>query len=419
MKKFFLLQTLVSLFFCDIYAISYLRYEDAPTIPLWVERHAAFLLEQGVMTGFADNTFRPHDSINRAQAVVLLFRSKKIDYSDTTTSGSPFQDLESNSWYEKPIIKAYKEGWINGRSEKIFAPAEPVNRAEWSAMIIRFFGINADRSFSSKKFSDVSDNAWYTLSARFLREENLFYFPINSDFLAEKPVTRAEAAYSIAQAMNKPGIINADAEDPNEFKHRSIARESRRVSIRPRDFVPDKQGVRKEREGLVVEAHPVEKNVELFIGESEKNIGRVRFYNTSQYDSVLDYVDFSLRFPEGRSGPVQNFSLTLRSRDKRFSDTKDVGGDGNVFFTNLNRRIKSGEFVDFYVDVSALTDRTYLAKPGILFINISQIGGRLQKELVSHTDSESAIIHRSRPLVASPTIYRQNKLQEVSFLAER
>ncbi len=108
------------------------------------------------MTGFGDRTFRPKKDLNRAEAVVLLFRIKGIDLEEITVSGrSKFSDVPTGEWFEKAVIEATNRGWISGFPDGTFRPAQSLNRAELSALIARVFELEG---FDNPEFKDVPTN---------------------------------------------------------------------------------------------------------------------------------------------------------------------------------------------------------------------------------------------------------------------
>ncbi|WP_227762432.1 S-layer homology domain-containing protein [Zhaonella formicivorans] len=67
-------------------------FKDASQIPGWAQGYVAAVVEEGVMSGLNDGTFRPNDSLNRAQMASLLASlDKKLDrLSNSTLRGEVF-----------------------------------------------------------------------------------------------------------------------------------------------------------------------------------------------------------------------------------------------------------------------------------------------------------------------------------------
>ena len=87
----------------------------------------------GVISGYADGTFRAEQSITRAELASLLSRV----FGDSYLQGSGFQDVESSHWAYDAIVAMQGQGLISGYSDGLFKPEAPVTRAEFSAMLAR------------------------------------------------------------------------------------------------------------------------------------------------------------------------------------------------------------------------------------------------------------------------------------------
>lgn len=98
----------------------------------WYAPYLATALQQGIIQGYEDKTLRPNSFTSRTEAlkIILLAAKKKI----TSGTASSFTDLPENFWGKDLINFAYNEKIIQGKSPKIFAPLDPVTRAELVVM---------------------------------------------------------------------------------------------------------------------------------------------------------------------------------------------------------------------------------------------------------------------------------------------
>ena len=91
--------------------------------------------ENGITTGYTDNTFRPNRTCTRAEMVTFLWR---LEYCPEPNSmETKFTDLRKNSFYEKAVLWAAENGIVNGVSETKFCPNAPVKRSEVVALLYR------------------------------------------------------------------------------------------------------------------------------------------------------------------------------------------------------------------------------------------------------------------------------------------
>lgn len=116
-------------------------FSDLPSSH-WSSTYVKKALELGLISGFPDNTFRPDQAANRAEALKIILLANFQNSS--ITSGSPSilcQDLEPSVWYEryfsfalsKNIISGYRDTAGNSTGE--CGPANTLTRAEAAKII--------------------------------------------------------------------------------------------------------------------------------------------------------------------------------------------------------------------------------------------------------------------------------------------
>lgn len=123
-----------------------------------------YLASYGILTGYADGTFRPEAPISRAAFAVLLHRCQFLApagrYGKTSAA---FADVPDNFWAARYINSAAVVGWMRGRSDGYFYPDCAISRAEAVTAINRMLG--RDESVTAvaseeNPFSDLSEAHW-------------------------------------------------------------------------------------------------------------------------------------------------------------------------------------------------------------------------------------------------------------------
>ncbi len=95
------------------------------------------LKDDGVIDGYADGTFHPRETINRAELLKIVFKGK----SDVVpVHRRCFRDVNPDAWYAPYVCAAKQRGIIQGYSDNSFRPGEPVNFAEAIKMVINAYG---------------------------------------------------------------------------------------------------------------------------------------------------------------------------------------------------------------------------------------------------------------------------------------
>lgn len=94
----------------------------------------AWAAEQGITQGFGDGTFRPYQTVTREQAVAFLHRYMK---GLTNTGSSKFTDVKDGSWYAADINWGVANGIINGYADNSFGVGDNTTRGQAVQFIYR------------------------------------------------------------------------------------------------------------------------------------------------------------------------------------------------------------------------------------------------------------------------------------------
>lgn len=104
----------------------------------YAKAEIAALVEKNILSGFNDGSFKPTDSMTRAQLakVIVLSSGLTVD----TDSAAKFQDVESSNWFAGYVGALVKSGITQGTSATAFSPNKTVSREELAVFFIRAFG---------------------------------------------------------------------------------------------------------------------------------------------------------------------------------------------------------------------------------------------------------------------------------------
>ena len=109
--------------------------KDASSIAAPYQKAVAWAVEKGITTGFADSTFRPNDSVTRAQFVTFLWRYE----GKPATSGSiaGFTDASSIAGpYQQAVAWAVEKGVTTGYGDDTFRPNAICTR--WAVVLFMY-----------------------------------------------------------------------------------------------------------------------------------------------------------------------------------------------------------------------------------------------------------------------------------------
>lgn len=112
-----------------------LTFTDSNLIAGWAQNAVALAAGRGIVTGYEDGTFRPDNTISRAELAVMLSRALNLDVTDSSTGF--VDDDQIPAWAKPHVAAAQAAGLLHGRSGNRFAPGDPVTRAEAAALMLR------------------------------------------------------------------------------------------------------------------------------------------------------------------------------------------------------------------------------------------------------------------------------------------
>jgi len=125
----------------------------------WAAKSITDMALRGVINGFPDGTFRPDETVTRAQFVKMLVTAMQWPYEKTATS---FTD-DIPEWARATIDTAVSRGVITGYPDGSFAPDAKITRSEMAVMLDRALGL-ADTN-TVLKYKDQSEIPAYARAA--------------------------------------------------------------------------------------------------------------------------------------------------------------------------------------------------------------------------------------------------------------
>ena len=165
--------------------------KQSDIIDHWAEAN----IKQAMQNGWIDttNTFRPNDSITRAEFVKIV--NRKFNF--TEVEEIEFTDVDKNAWYYEEVKKAVRAGYIKGNGDNTFAPNNPIKREEVAVIITSIMNNkqdNLEKIFWYKDYDMIS--SWATSSLEGAVSNG--YMGVLETFLRPKDsITRAESVVTL------------------------------------------------------------------------------------------------------------------------------------------------------------------------------------------------------------------------------
>ena len=126
----------------------------------WFNNAVSTMSAAGIITGYPDGTFRPNAPITRAEfaAIVARFNDQSAKYLGT------FSDVSYTHWASSSIALAAKFGWVTGYEDNTFKPDQSITRAEAMTITNRILerAVEEDHMLPDMvTWTDNRPDAWY------------------------------------------------------------------------------------------------------------------------------------------------------------------------------------------------------------------------------------------------------------------
>ena len=159
------------------------------------------LVELGVIQGYDDGSFRPNETVTRAQMAKMIYvlRTGKSDASAYNDDKTSFTDIGSH-WARGYIKYCQSLGIIAGKSNTIFAPNATVTAQEAAKMLLVTLGYDANKAGLV--------GAGWAAKTNALADENGLLEDVNTSFTG--PCPRQYAAQLIYNAIDTATVVWRD-----------------------------------------------------------------------------------------------------------------------------------------------------------------------------------------------------------------
>ncbi|MUG88779.1 hypothetical protein GNP92_20745 [Paenibacillus timonensis] len=111
-------------------------FTDEAKIGGWAKKEIANAVEAGIVSGYADGSFRPNERITRAEMAAISARALKLSTEEGTMTGFA-DDKDIPNWAKGVIMAVHKLEIMNGRSDNEFVPNGTATRAEAVTLLVR------------------------------------------------------------------------------------------------------------------------------------------------------------------------------------------------------------------------------------------------------------------------------------------
>ena len=186
------------------------------TVPAVVESeyHGAYVV------GYTDGTFGPDRDMTRSEAATIFARllAQRNGERITAPTKTTFPDVPTNAWYAGYVFYLARYGIAVGYTDGLFHGEEPITRAEFTAMAVRFFDTYGDGDPAITEeysgFWDVSPGHW---AVGYIADAARYGWVVgygDGTFHADDEITRAEVVTIVNRLLGREADQEYIADHP-------------------------------------------------------------------------------------------------------------------------------------------------------------------------------------------------------------
>ncbi len=166
----------------------------------WAYSYIDYLASRGIISGYADGTFRPANPATRGQLSKMAVVSRGWPLLNPQTPF--FSDVPSSNSFYQYIETARARGVVSGYADGTFRPANQVTRGQTARMVVAAFGWAANTN-SGPHFTDVPPGSTFYVYVETAVQHGIVSGYADGTFRPGNAVTRAQLSKMLYLAINQ------------------------------------------------------------------------------------------------------------------------------------------------------------------------------------------------------------------------
>ncbi len=184
----------------------------------------AYVKAQGIVSGYSDGTFKPDQTINRAEFVKIVTGARKdiyllengqepswLSHCFDDPSTKPFSDITPDMWFGKYVCAASEVGTIGGYPDGTFRPSHTINFVESAKILGNAYGMG------SLAIDAPAQDPWFKPYATALGDAHVIPTSINA---FDQQITRGEMAEMIYRLQ--AGVTDKPSKTFDDLMHANL-----------------------------------------------------------------------------------------------------------------------------------------------------------------------------------------------------
>ncbi|MCG9969883.1 S-layer homology domain-containing protein [Pelotomaculum terephthalicicum JT] len=162
-----------------------------------------YLVGKNILSGFPDGSFRPADSITRAEVARMMVLAKGL--TPANGGAQTFSDVPGGHWAYGVIEAAAQDGLLKGYQDGTFNPDGSITRVEATSLLMRLSG--GDLTGETVEIADVPAGHWAYRQVATAVQAGLVELPAGNSFNPEVNFQRGEMAKSLSALFTLSPVL--------------------------------------------------------------------------------------------------------------------------------------------------------------------------------------------------------------------
>lgn len=158
--------------------------------------------------GYPDGTFRPANSITRAETATIVSRILNLP---APASAVEFPDVPRDHWAADAIARVANRRLVVGYPDGNFRPDEPITRAEMTALVLRMKEVPLSAFAGENSFADLPGDHWAKEYIGTASALGLVLGYADGTFAPNKAIQRDEAVALFSRGLGRGPLLDGDA----------------------------------------------------------------------------------------------------------------------------------------------------------------------------------------------------------------
>lgn len=166
----------------------------------WAKDFIEGLASRDIIKGFPDGTFKPNNSLTRAEYAALLAKAFDLQPIRPATN---FKDIPATFWARAVIEQANRGGFLAGYPDLTFRPSQNLTREQALVSLVNGLGLTGGVLNSLSVYADRAQISTYALDAiaTATSKKMVVNYPQRNQLSPGRDITRAEIAAFVYQTL--------------------------------------------------------------------------------------------------------------------------------------------------------------------------------------------------------------------------